>query len=500
MNNTGEFSIREKTSINSNQFFNAAGSRNPAAITIIGNTVIDPIITAAITIGNQGPVTFINNVVRSRPAVTFGPVVVFKCQGNADSFSMGNTFNVANAISTDDNNIVYDNKVVSSEKLKNLGEPKLPGTEPNYHRRIFEVPIGADAAAIQSIINMAASAQAKRPVVHFPYGIFNITSTLVIPANAAIQLIGDGFGNEHATVLQWTGSTAGPILLLTGPSKVMIQDMTFKGKSGITNIRVDNADQKGARVFLQEFNQSGGETGLSVDQLDHTMVFAYDTQFSGMKKAISVTGGPLALNDKPTEGRTIIYSGAESNNMVSHEVSNGGNLIVQDSWYEGGIKSTYAKLSGKCIFTADGDHISTPQHTDVPSVIVDNFSGKALFLGDDLTDRFSISGNGLQSKILAIGMLTEDDPAISDTSSPKADMRLLLSRTRNYGSKIIQGGSYPIANIGGYNQSYFYEMLRSMLQVHSITLSALPANTTDIRFYRVMSINGSYGLHITGLK
>ena len=250
--------------------------------------------------------------------------------------------------------------------------------------------------------------------------------------------------------------------------------------------------------FLQEFNQSGGDTGLFADQLDHALVFGQDVQFSGLKKAISVSGGPLALKGAPAGGRVIIYCGAESNNMISHEVSNGGDLMVQDSWYEGGIKSTYARLLGKGQFIADGDHISTPQHTEVPSVVIHDFTGKALFIGDDLADRFDISGNSRQSQIAAIAILTEVDPAISDSSFPKADIRMLASRTRNNGSRILQGGSYPVADIGPVNPAWLRDMLHKILQVHAVVLTALPSNITDIRLYRVMSINGAIGIHITG--
>jgi hypothetical protein len=358
------------------------------------------------------------------------------------------------------------------------------------------VPANANAATIQSIINRAAKAAGTRPVVHFPYGNYNISTTLLIPAHTDMQLVGDGFGEQYATMLTWSGTTPGPVIAIAGPSKVTMRDLTIKGNATNTNILITNADQKGARIFLQEFHQMGGQLGLLVNQLDHTLVFGQDNGFAGIKKAISVVGGPLAAQGKPAEGRTIMYSGAESNNTLSHEMTNGGNLMVQDSWYEGGIKSTWVKLTGKGIFTADGNHISTPLHTSAPSVIINNFSGRATFIANDFTDRFAISGSGAHAKILALGIMAENDSIIADTSKPKADLRLFMSRARNNSMTWLKGGSSALPDVGMYEPRFVNSMLSDMAKIRPLVLISLPVDVTDIRLYRVMSLNGAKGLDI----
>ena len=480
-------------------FFYASGSPNPALTIIEGNTIIDPVNTRAITVRNQGPTIFINNIVRSRKTATAGPVAVFNSGHNADAYAAGNTFTIANPVSADSNSIQYNNKTIAVSGLKNVTEHKLPGVEPSLNRKVFEVPAGANAEIIQAIIDKAGKASGKRPVVHFPYGTYKISTTLFIPVNSDMQLTGDGDGNEYASMLIWSGTTPGPIIAIAGPSKATLRDITLIGNKGTTNILIANADQKNARVFLQGFNQAGGQVGLLANQLDHTLVLAYDTEFSGLKTAVDVIGGRLAETGVPAEGRTIVYSGAESGNIVSHQVSNGGNLMVQDTWYEGGNKSTYANLSGKGIFTADGDKVATPQHTEVPSVVLKNFSGKALFTAVDFTDRFALSGNCFGAKILVLGILAEDNPFVADTSSPKADIRVLLSRTRDYKPNISGSGSYPVADIGKYEPKFVNDMLSNMVSVHSTILTPLPKGTTDVRFYRVTSLNGARGLDIEGI-
>ncbi len=149
MNNTGEFSIRGNTSVHSKQFFYAAGSRNPASIIIEGNTVIDPTNTQAITIGNQGPIIFVHNTVRSLSTASAGPVAKF----NSDVVSANNTFTISDPVSAGSDPIVYSDKVVPVASLRNLTAPGIPSIEPNVKRKIYEVPIGASADVIQDIIN-----------------------------------------------------------------------------------------------------------------------------------------------------------------------------------------------------------------------------------------------------------------------------------------------------------------------------------------------------------
>jgi len=492
--NTGGFSVRDNTSIGSKQFFNAGGSYNPAITIIQGNTIIDPVNTQAVSVGNQGPTVFMNNIIRSRPQATGGTVAQFTCWGQSSSFIAGNVFTLPNPVTTDSDHIEYNNRVVATGSLGGLPRPILPGTEPHFHRQIFEVPAGANADVIQAVINKAALASGNRPVVHFPYGNYNIAATLYISKNTDMQLTGDGYGK--ATCLNWSGVGAGPILVIAGPSKVTLRDISFKGNANGTNILITNADQMGSRIYLQEFIQTDGNQGLIADQLDHTTILGYNVEFSGLQKAVSVIGGRLAAEGRPAEGRTIIYSGAESSNRISHEVSNGGNLMVQDTWYEGGNKSTFADLSGNGFFIADGDRISTPQQTDVPSIVMKNFSGKAVFVANNFNDRLAVSGNGSRAKILAIGLMTEDYPFVADTTSPKATIYVLLSRTRNHPTMLNRTGSNKVPNVGAFDQKFAADMLTDMLKVQSISLNALPDGVSDIRFYRVMSTGGAKGLDI----
>src|SRR5439155_14696990 len=65
MGNTGGFSARGNYSVGSKAFFIGTSTSNPATITIQRNVIVDPIESAAITFGNQGPGLVADNMIRS---------------------------------------------------------------------------------------------------------------------------------------------------------------------------------------------------------------------------------------------------------------------------------------------------------------------------------------------------------------------------------------------------------------------------------------------------
>lgn len=468
--NTGEFSIRDNTSVRSAQFFNATFTRNPACITIEHNIILDPLNTTTVSVSNQGPVIFVGNTIRSKPG-TSGVVVRL----GTDSFCSDNMFSVNQALVAGSGSINQNNQTVNTSQLSVLKQLQLPPPEPNLKRKIFEVPFNATAATIQSIIDQAAKLKGKKPVIHFPFGKYLINTTLVLPEGSDIQLVGDGFGDQRGTTLSWTGAAGGNIIHIAGPSGVTLKDITLRGGPGTINLLINNADQQPSLVFLQGFQQISGETGLLANHLDHAQVYGQDVGFSGLKTAINIIGG---------NSRTIVYSGAESNNVVSHQVSDGGSLMIQDTWYEGVVKSTYAKMSGNSTFTAVGDHIATIPNA--PAINVQGFSGKALFAGCDLFGQADISGTGPNAQLAVLGILAENDPLVHPSSGREANTNVLLNRARTHGSTALNGGSYRMDDSGTFPAEFKSEL----------TNNKPNANATTIRLYRVMSMGGAVGLDV----
>ena len=118
--NTGGFSFRNNFSSGSNFFIYAVGTGNSATITIQGNTVLDPVLTA-IGIYNEGPVFLIDNVIRSLATVTTGPVVTVANWNPSELFSIGNTFTVPNPFSVNGRLHSLDDQTMSPELNKRDG-------------------------------------------------------------------------------------------------------------------------------------------------------------------------------------------------------------------------------------------------------------------------------------------------------------------------------------------------------------------------------------------
>jgi hypothetical protein len=492
--NTGEFSIRDNTSTNAQAFVTTFLAGNPAIITIQGNTVIDPVSNFAIDILNQGPVSLFDNVIRSRAGAT-APVVRHASAPDCDFFSIGNKYTVSNAVQTNGRNIIYDLPAVTRTSLSNLAEASLPGTPPNLNRKIFEVPPAADATTIQNIINQAAALKGTRPVIHFAHGTYKINTTLVIPAGSDMQLIGDGGGDVRPTLVRWLGTAAGPVIRITGPSKAVLRDFTVFGNDAADDIQITNADQSGSRVFMHQVNSRGNLANLLVNGLDHTTVLAYNSVFANSPgRSVQVVGGPLAAAGTPQEGRTIICAGGQSDNQLSHTVTNGGNLMIRDVWYESIRQGPYLSLSGKGTLIMEGSRAVSALDIPVPQMSITDFSGKAIFLGAAMSNYIAVKGNGAGAKILGLGCMALRDPFIVDSTSPGADIKSFNARIRD--TAINGSGSFTAKDIGVPNQADITSMLASVRNVHVQVLGALPDGVTDVRFYRLWVVSANTGIEL----
>ena len=167
-------------------------------------------------------------------------------------------------------------------------------------------------------------------MVHIPAGDYSITSTLTIPANTDIQLVGDGY----RTRLLGKGLRAAPVLLLQGPSKATIRELNVDGGNTTEGIVARNIDQQGSRVFIHGGMLAGGtKTNLFADGLDFTSIDAEDLGHENQNtgSSIKLVGGRLAAAGDQRTGAVNIYSGASSGELLPYDVST---LLVRDVWYE----------------------------------------------------------------------------------------------------------------------------------------------------------------------
>ena len=134
--------------------------------------------------------------------------------------------------------------------------------EPMRAATIIEVS-DFTGAAIQAAIDQAAAMPAgTNPVVHLKKGSYEVSSTITIPAQIPITIVGDG-ASEHGSAIGWTGTGAGPVVRLEGPSRATLHDLSISGGNvgGVDGILIDNANQPGGRIYGYEVQTYGAAAG-----------------------------------------------------------------------------------------------------------------------------------------------------------------------------------------------------------------------------------------------
>ena len=496
--NLGLFSLRYNTSLGSKRFFNSASSgANGVQLNIQGNTIADTTADDAINIGTMGPVLLVDNVIASR-LDALGAAVKENGYEAPDMVAVGNTFTVANPLSLLGSvgamRLINLNNPTVLRSTLTITAPTLPDVLENYNRPVFDVPAGANAATIQQAITQAAALNGQRPVVHLPQGAYNITQTIVVPANADLQIVGDG----GRSTLQWGGPQGtAPVLRLAGPSRAILRDFTITTYGKGAGIVVENADQAGGRIFAEQaFLTRGMTANLLVDQLERATVELHDlyqsqTSFApaGTGTGVKVVGGPNAASGNPQGAKVSVFAGATSNNYLSFDVINGGRLLVNEVWYEGPGASTFAHVAGNSTFTLQGSRMALP--VNGYSIRIDDLSGKATVLTSQPDAPIVISGNGNGTVWVAGNESHGPSNYFSDNSPSTLGV---FTHNRWYDPSY---GSRSSANQGTADNNLVTAMLAHMRSERPLAEpTVLPAGVTDLRLYRVFIDATTIGLRL----
>ena len=486
--NTGIFNFRNNYSTGSNQFIKAGSTGNSALVTIQGNTVLDTKVTQSIQIGNLGPVNLTDNIFRSKSGFTDGTVVSVANANPTDLFSLGNTFTATNALYTNGRLHTTLDKVVDRTTI-NPVMPTLPSTPANQNRQIFEVPLGSTTAQIQDAIDQAAASSDENPIVHLNPGFYHITTTLTVPANRDLQIIGDG----SRSVLEWRGSGAGPVLRINGPSHAILMDFKVGGVNRSANgIEVNNADQDGSQIFIAQAQLTHSPTNLMVNGLDYTNVELHNVQYAGENQAgetaVKIIGGASAAAGSWLGGETKVFTSGSSSTWENYNISNGAHVSLFDIWYDnGGGGEKYVTVSDNSYFTHSGSPTYLGSGSSSSAYNFNNFTGIAALTNVclahyDTNASINITGNSTGAEVLALGILA-GNTAISDTSSPGATTALLNSQ-RN--SQLPPGvGSVQVSEQGSADESFLRSTLDQFRTVHPSIPEWRTDGVTDVRMYRV---------------
>jgi hypothetical protein len=477
--NTGWFAFYGNVSLDSRRFLQVQpNGANSGPILAQGNTVLDTLDPASISMGNEGPLILLDNRIRSR-ADAQGPVVLLEGMGpigDRDVLSLGNRYTVTNPIAhrgTSGRMLAEDRVVGRSEIVSPPGS--MPELAQDFHRKVFEVPVGAGAVRIQSAIDAAAAAGAENAVVHLPAGNYRLDRSLVVPAGARLQIAGD----SEASKLWWTGAAPdGTMIVLQGPSYATLRDICLVGKR-TTAIDVRGADQPGGRIFIEGSRLAA----LDVRNLRQTRI---DAQANSGIAGLAVDGSASVL---AIAGFGPIRATGNST------------VFESDNWYEGDESRLIWADSGNLTYL--GGEMAPYSHgvrkdlsPDDPAVLLDHFRGHASVIGGTMDLRRASNGLTVQlagndAAALFFGM-TATVPDYFHERGDSARAALVFSKVYAPAT-----GAMDIPDLGLADLASIIDGFRQARGVvwETAPFSHVPG-ATDVRLFRVFDADTGIGLRV----
>ncbi len=471
ISNTGWFSLHNNVSIGSRRFFEASPLGNNAAVVIVqNNRVVQSTNPVPISLGNWGPLLLVDNQIQA----TTSTYELTDWVTGRDVLSLGNQYSAGPpAPSGTDRLLSIDDVPVAASSFST--QPlTLPSTPAVTTHQVYEVPAGATADQIQTLINQSAQSADSQPIVHFGYNTWTLNKSLQIPQGSSVQLVGDGYGST----LVWSGPAAGPMLSIAAPSKVTIRDMNWLG-TGTTAISISGADQPGGRIqIVGSYNGPLAATHLEMTQLS-------------LQANPSITS--ISFND-------VIHAVAISNGVVGPtNLDAGSNFLMADTWYEGTNtalfrmpSATFSYLGGNMAPGSDG--VAT--NPNDPAILLTQFTGQASWIGMQFQLGSIPSGIGIQinsesaqSHAYFMGITSNIANYFQNASGTTSTAGFNLNRT---------AGGVQAANQGASSTA---DIRNTWSQARSLSWDStpyqVPSGTTDVRIYRLKT-NQTGGITING--
>src|SRR3984885_2255834 len=482
--NTGWFSLHNNVSIGSRRFLEADPIGDNAAVMILENNRVvlstDPV---PISVGNLGPLLLVDNQIQAT-ASTYNLTDSLESR---DVLSLGNRVTAGPPSPSGSTKLLSIADVnVPASRISTL-PMALPSTPAWTTHQVFEVPAGATADQIQALIDQSAQSSDSDPIIHFAHNTWTLNKSLQIPANRAIELVGDGYGS----VLTWFDHTvAGPMLNISAPAKVTVRDMQWSvaGSGGVpttTAISISGADRPGGRIQIV-----GSRLGaIEANHLEMTQ--------------LSLQANPgissISLDD-------VIHAVAMgTGGMGPVSLANNSSFLMADTWYEGSAASRFRM--DNATFTYLGGEMAPATHTGAtdladPCVLLDQFQGQASWIGMQFNLSAIPSGIGIQingenahTKAYFLG-LTSNRANYFNWAGANADqgsIGFILNRT-------AQATSTATAQAANQGSSSAADVRKTWSQARSLAWDSTayqgPTGSTDIRIYHVvMSQTGGLVIH-----
>lgn len=501
--NTGQFNFRDNYSTGSTNFLIEKYFYTNAAVTDVQrNTIIIPpgnsCSGCGIYMGNMGPLVLTDNIFISPPDAKRAAVYV-RSLAPPDCLSVGNTYTFKDQIYCQGEQgpgrlLSVDDKVVAAASVVTK-MPPMPVPPARAKRPIYEAQVHANAVALQSLLDKAASRCGERPIIHLPRGVYYLDRTLVFPANCPLQLVGDGDQPQSGTVLFWGGGRSGPALRLRGPSKTVLKELAVNAQ-GSTGIEIAGADQPGARIFGEQLKITHAtEADLFIDRLDETLVELHDFELAYTAVppatggvALKVVGGPRAQKGESQAGRVNLLAGSGAANFQTVDVSGGGSVLLRDYWYEATTPSVFAKVAGDSRVTFEGSRIAMP--AEGTALQIDGLHGEATVLSSALDVPITI-------QTLRGGNVWAAGSNFGRAKTWWSDKGGSEGSAFSLNRHVTVEGSSAVPDVNARPDASFVRALLAQARAaRPSSINDLPNNLTDVRMYRVSINLGRVGVYI----
>lgn len=489
---TGPFSIRRSLSVGSHAFFTTGATGAPALITFQANTIISPG-RIPIQIGTPSPIVLIDNAFAGMHSDM--PIVSGVAPKPVDIFSVGNralsnvpfSGNIGRVKSIDD-------LLSSPVSESSVTAPAAVYVPPPSTAKVFDVPLGSDSAAIQTLVTQAVQAPGGG-IVHFPAGDFEIDQQVVIPEGQPVEVIGDG---PAATSLVGTPALIGAVLRIDS-SQARVADLAISqqvddGDSPTAEgIQVSVPDIPSTEVLVDE-TKGYQDHGLFVDGIDQAHVEALSYELNSETESVpasDLTGGPILAGGSYGFGRINMFQAGTDAFMLD----NNAQLLEEDFWHDAGELGPAISLTGGTgSVTVSGASLNTP--ASVPTITSNDFTGNI-----SLTGIGSVVGTPLQtgqqsestSLMLAaseIPIPNSSDSSVVLSSGPIGAIGQVLN------DRVFDNKPFPVGDDGNSSALWIEQMLSHLRTEAPHPRLPLSGNSSRIRLDRIAIGSTRIGIHI----
>jgi hypothetical protein len=407
-------------STGSNQFVNGGGFFLLQRNTILNPTTNPPILNIVDT-------SAFDNVIKMGAGTPIGS------NGGGRVFSMGNTTTASSMY-----NLVqlpYSFSDTVNATIGTIVPPAMPGTPPNNSRTIYEASSGgtnnstcsvASPCTAQAAICMAATGSngfsagnctgtvnSSKNVAHIQAGNYTIASTLSIPANSNMQLIGDSWRSSN---LQGSAGVT-PVLQVNGPSHVTLREFLVAPNSNAQDgILFSGADFAGSKIWMEFPFSENSVTAAFMDNVSQTSVESHMFNFPFSSGTTVVQNG----------GTFNVFFGESGNDVQQALISGSANYQEVGIWQDAHLATGWAAISGSGTYTSASNLLSTSNTAlDNPYVYnLSSYSGNAVLVGSrmlpwDCTHTSAIGGSLSSGRAAAAlqEQLGGDDSYVSFTGT-----------------------------------------------------------------------------------